>query len=92
MKYALFLKMNQYAILCALLAVLLYALSWFFSRTDIEKIKDLSELPSVPIFGSLFFLGKYHAKKCAALVETYGEVFQVKLGNRVRCYNPFSSG
>jgi phenylacetate 2-hydroxylase len=84
--------MYQYATVCAVLAVLIYALSWLFSRTDIPKIKGLPELPSVPIFGSLFFLGKHHAKKCAALVDTYGEVFQVKLGNRVSHYNRSHGG
>ena len=77
---------NQYAVVCALLAVFLYVISWLFSRTDIPKIKGLPELPSVPIFGSLIFLGKHHARNCARLVDRYGEVFQVKLGNRVRCY------
>lgn len=79
--------MHQYAVICAVSAVFLYAVSWLFSRTDIPKIEGLLELPSVPIFGSLIFLGKHHAKTCAKLVEKYGEVFQVKLGNRV-CHNP----
>lgn len=53
------------------------------SKTDIPKIKGLPELPGVPIFGSLFLLGKHHARNCAKLREKYGDVFQVKLGNRV---------
>jgi len=76
--------MYQYAVVCAFSAVVLYAALWFFSRTDIPKIEGLPELPSVPIFGSLFLLGKHHARNCARLVDTYGEVFQVKLGNRVQ--------
>lgn len=75
--------MYQFAVICAFLAVLLYAVLWYFSRTDIPKIEGLSELPSVPVFGSLLLLGKHHARNCAKLVNTYGEVFQVKLGNRV---------
>jgi hypothetical protein len=53
------------------------------NRTDIPKIKGLPELPGVPIFGSLFLLGKYHARNCAKLAEKFGPVFQVRLGNRV---------
>ena len=47
------------------------------------KIQGLSELPSVPFFGSLFMLGKYHARSCAKLRYQFGDVFQVRLGNRV---------
>lgn len=53
------------------------------SRTDIPKIKNLPELPGVPFFGSLFLLGKHHARNCARLAKRYGDVFQVRLGNRV---------
>ena len=52
-------------------------------QTDIPKIKNLPELPSVPIFGSLFLLGKHHARNCAQLVSRYGAVFPIRLGNRV---------
>lgn len=76
--------MYHYAAACAFLAVFLYAALWFFSRTDIPKIEGLLELPSIPIFGSLFLLGKHHARNSAKLAETFGDVFQVKLGNRVR--------
>ncbi|ETI27259.1 hypothetical protein G647_09942 [Cladophialophora carrionii CBS 160.54] len=59
------------------------ALAWRWStRTDIPKIKNLPELPGVPIFGSLLLLGKHHARNCARLAKTYGDVFQVRLGNR----------
>lgn len=53
------------------------------NKTDIPKIKGLSELPGVPVFGSLFLLGKHHARNCAKLAKSYGDVFQVRLGNRV---------
>jgi phenylacetate 2-hydroxylase len=63
-------------------SVIYFVLKWV-SRTDIPKIKGLPELPGVPIFGSLLLLGKYHARNCAKLVDKYGDVFQVRLGNRV---------
>jgi phenylacetate 2-hydroxylase len=62
------------------IALLLYK---YAVGTDIAKIKNLPELPGVPIFGSLFLLGKHHARNCAHLVAKYGPVFQVRLGNRV---------
>ncbi|KAH6985136.1 cytochrome P450 phenylacetate 2-hydroxylase [Ilyonectria destructans] len=52
------------------------------NQTDIPKIKGLPELPGVPMFGSLFLLGKHHARNCARLSKTYGAVFQARLGNR----------
>ncbi|KAI0968308.1 putative cytochrome P450 phenylacetate 2-hydroxylase [Xylaria arbuscula] len=52
------------------------------NRTDIPKIKNLPELPGIPVFGSLFLLGRHHARNCANLAQKYGEVFQVRLGNR----------
>ena len=62
------------------------------NTTDIPKIKNLPELPGVPVFGSLFLLGKKHARNCARLASTYGEVFQVRLGNRRFIYaNSFDS-
>ena len=69
-----------------ILAVILTALTLVYrllNRTDIPKIKGLPELPGVPIFGSLFLLGKYHARNCAELAKKYGPVFQVRLGARV---------
>jgi phenylacetate 2-hydroxylase len=71
----------------AVISVLWLAIKWA-NRTDIPKVKGLPELPGVPIFGSLFYLGKYHARNCARLGSKYGDVFQVRLGNRV-CHNPF---
>ena len=66
------------------LGTLIYTL---LNRTDIPKIKDLPELPGVPVFGSLFLLGRYHARNCAKLAQQYGPVFQVRLGSRVRSSN-----
>ena len=67
----------------ALCGAILGSLIRWANSTDIPKIKNLAELPGVPIFGSLFLLGKHHARNCARLAGSYGEVFQVRLGNRV---------
>lgn len=66
-----------------LVAVLLTALVKKTNKTDIVKIKNLPELPGVPLFGSLFLLGRHHARNCARLAKDYGDVFQARLGNRV---------
>lgn len=83
--------MHPFVIPVAIVAVIYY-LTKFLSRTDIPKIKNLPELPGIPIFGSLFLLGKYHARNCAKLADKYGPVFQVRLGNRRIIYaNSFNS-
>lgn len=61
------------------------ALVKWANRTDIPKVKGLPELPGVPLFGNLLLLGKNHARNCARLAKQYGDVFQVRLGNRVSC-------
>ncbi|EXJ61694.1 phenylacetate 2-hydroxylase [Cladophialophora yegresii CBS 114405] len=40
-------------------------------------MKNLPELPGVPISRSLLLLGKHHERNCARLAKTYGDVFQV---------------
>lgn len=70
-------------ILLAIFAVLCLIGIKYGNRTDIPKIKSLPELPGVPFFGSLIMLGKHHARNCAKLAKQYGDVFQVRLGNRV---------
>ncbi|KAH7038991.1 putative cytochrome P450 phenylacetate 2-hydroxylase [Macrophomina phaseolina] len=65
-----------------LIFIFIAGLTTWASKTDIPKVKGLPELPGVPIFGSLFLLGKHHARNCAKLKEKYGDVFQVRLGNR----------
>lgn len=67
----------------ALFGAIIALLVRWANSTDIPKIKNLPELPGVPVFGSLFLLGKHHARNCARLAKDYGEVFQVRLGNRV---------
>lgn len=70
-------------IFLAIVAAAITILMKLGNKTDIPKVKGLPELPGVPFFGSLLLLGKHHARNCAKLVQTYGDVFQVRLGNRV---------
>ena len=67
----------------AVVAVLFFAIR-YFNRTDIPKIKNVPEVPGVPIFGNLLQLGSQHAKRAGELAKKYGPVFQVRLGNKVR--------
>lgn len=69
--------------------VLLMALIRQTNKTDVAKIENLPELPGVPIFGSLFLLGRHHARNCARLAKDYGDVFQARLGNRVSLSPPW---
>lgn len=64
------------------LAILFIAIK-YLNQTDIPKVKNLPEVPGIPLLGSLLKLGKSHARSCAELVPRYGPVFQVRLGNRV---------
>lgn len=77
-------------ILLAVFAVLCLIGIKYGNRTDIPKIKGLPELPGVPFFGSLVMLGKHHSRNCARLAKQYGDVFQVRLGNRVSCARSLS--
>lgn len=56
---------------------------WYLNRTDVPKIRELPEIPGLPIFGNLLQLGDSHAKRAGEWVKKYGPVFQVRLGNRV---------
>lgn len=71
------------AAIFVIVAVLLTALVKKTNKTDIAKIQNLPEIPGVPLFGSLFLLGRHHARNCARLAKDYGDVFQARLGNRV---------
>jgi phenylacetate 2-hydroxylase len=66
----------------AVLAVVFFAIK-YFNQTDTKKIKNLPEIPGVPLFGSLLAFGDAHATVAAKLAEKFGPVFQVRLGNRV---------
>ncbi|EEQ85241.1 hypothetical protein RJZ56_007172 [Blastomyces dermatitidis] len=77
-------------------AVAAIAITFFLIRylngTDVPKIKNLTEIPGVPIFGNLIQLGEEHAKVAAGWVKKYGAVFQVRLGNkRIIFANTFDS-
>ncbi|MCJ1372350.1 hypothetical protein MMC20_003574 [Loxospora ochrophaea] len=65
----------------ALAAILFLAIK-YFNRTDVPKIKNIPEIPGVPIFGNLLQLGDEHARKAGAWAKQYGPVFQVRMGNR----------
>ena len=54
----------------------------YFNHTDHPKVKNLAEVPGVPVFGNLLQFGEHHAKVAAQLAKKYGPVFQVRLGNR----------
>lgn len=64
------------------LIALFYILIRVLDSTDIPKIKNLPEVPGIPILGNLHQLGKHHAKVAQNWSKTYGPVFQVRMGNR----------
>lgn len=70
------------------IGIAILAFSFFVIRylnsTDIPKVKNLPEIPGVPIFGNLLQLGQEHARTAGAWAKKYGPVFQVRLGNRVK--------
>ena len=70
---------------------LLYFVFRMLSATDVPKIKNLPEIPGVPVFGNLLQLGSEHARVAASWVKKYGPVFQARLGNRVHLPSPSSS-
>jgi phenylacetate 2-hydroxylase len=66
----------------AVIAAILFLIR-YLNRTDTPKIKNLPEIPGVPLFGNLLQFGNSHAKVARQLAKKYGPVFQVRLGNRV---------
>ena len=66
----------------ALIAIIFFTIR-YLNRTDTPKVKNLPEIPGVPLFGNLLQFGSSHAKVAADLAKKYGPVFQVRLGNRV---------
>lgn len=67
----------------AFAAVVLFGLRWCFTKADMPKIKNIPEVPGVPLFGNLLQLGDSHTQKAAKWAREYEPVFQVRLGNRV---------
>ncbi|MCJ1368330.1 hypothetical protein MMC16_007472 [Acarospora aff. strigata] len=75
----------------AVIAVIFFAVR-YFNRTDVAKIKNLPEIPGVPIFGNLLQLGNEHARRAGEWAKKYGPVFQVRMGNkRIIFANTFDS-
>lgn len=62
---------------------LLFVVVKYLYHTDTPKIKNLPEIPGLPLFGSLLQFGDSHAVVAQKLAKKYGPVFQVRLGNRV---------
>lgn len=70
----------------AVVVLALVAMIFFFkylNRTDTPIIKNLPEIPGVPLFGNLLQFGATHAKVARDLAQQYGPVFQVRFGNKV---------
>ena len=66
----------------AIAAAVLLFLARYLYATDIPKIKNLPEIPGVPLFGNLFQLGTDHARVAQKWAKKYGPVFQTRLGNK----------
>lgn len=64
------------------LLVVGYLFIRFLNATDTPKVKNLPEIPGIPLLGNLLQLGAHHAKVAGSWVRKYGPVFQVRLGNR----------
>lgn len=60
----------------------IYTIIKYVNSTDTPKIKNIPEIPGVPLFGNLLQFGNNHAKVAGELASKYGPVFQVRLGNR----------
>ena len=74
-----------------LVAVVFVAIK-ILDHTDVPKIKNLPEIPGVPILGNLMQLGDNHAKVAQKWSKKYGPVFQVRMGNkRIVFANTFES-
>lgn len=70
----------------AILSVVFFTLRYLLNQTDTPKIKNLPEIPGVPIFGNLLQLGSHHATVAQGWAKQYGPVFQTRLGNRVSVF------
>ena len=79
----------SYPIVIGAIALVVYLLVQWLQVTDIPKIKNLPEIPGVPIFGNLLQLGTDHARVAQKWAAKYGPVFQTRLGNKVRQLSSF---
>ncbi|KAI1908623.1 hypothetical protein LOZ53_005920 [Ophidiomyces ophidiicola] len=73
--------MGYQTIAIAVVAAVYFVIK-YLNKTDVPKIKNLPEIPGIPMFGNLVQLGDNHAKRAQEWVQKYGAVFQVRLGNR----------
>ena len=64
-------------------ALLVFFVVRYLNSSDTPKIKNLPEIPGVPLFGNLLQLGTDHATVAQKWAKQYGPVFQTRLGNRV---------
>ncbi|KFZ11729.1 hypothetical protein V502_07431 [Pseudogymnoascus sp. VKM F-4520 (FW-2644)] len=71
-----------YQIVGIAIAAAIYLFIKYLNQTDTPKIKNLPEVPGLPLFGSLLKFGSDHATAAYNYSKTYGPVFQVRLGNR----------
>lgn len=66
----------------AIIAII-YLLIRYFNQTNTPKIKNLPEIPGIPVFGNLLQFGSNHAKVAQEFAKKHGAVFQVRFGNKV---------
>jgi len=64
-------------------ALLVFFVVRYLNSSDTPKIKNLPEIPGVPLFGNLLQLGTDHATVAQKWAKQYGPVFQTRLGNKV---------
>ncbi|KAA8902463.1 cytochrome protein [Sphaerosporella brunnea] len=69
-------------IVFAVAALVVYLVLKVSNRTISPKIPGLPAVPGLPFVGSLFDIGSCHSRKAQEWAQTYGPVFQVRLGNR----------
>lgn len=73
----------SYQVICIVFAAAVLFVLKYLNYSDTRKIKNLPEIPGVPLFGNLLQFGNSHARVARKFAEKYGPVFQVRLGNRV---------
>lgn len=76
--------MASYEVLGIAALALIFVVLRTLNATDVPKIKNLPEIPGVPIFGNLIQLGTDHARVARRWAAKYGPVFQTRLGNKVQ--------
>ena len=64
-------------------ALVVFLVVRYLNSSDTPKIKNLPEIPGVPLFGNLLQLGTDHATVAQKWAKQYGPVFQTRLGNKV---------